>query len=184
MPPCPIMDTVSEPERGGHIRANALCAAENPHAEPSDRAACSAALGLTHGRAVGHRGAAARALHGRPRSHLGAVARRAPAPARRGGRRADGRALRGARRDRRERRRSSSSSSPTASTTTCARRSATLPRGRGILGVLIRDAQPLRLHDLTRGPAVGRLPARAPADAHASSASRSCCAASPTATST
>jgi signal transduction histidine kinase len=27
-----------------------------------------------------------------------------------------------------------------------------LPRGRGILGVLIRDAQPLRLHDLTRDP--------------------------------
>ena len=31
-----------------------------------------------------------------------------------------------------------------------------LPRGRGILGVLIRDAQPLRLHDLTADPrAVG-----------------------------
>ena len=31
-----------------------------------------------------------------------------------------------------------------------------LPRGRGILGVLIRDAQPLRLHDLTEDPrAVG-----------------------------
>src|SRR5207244_3561330 len=27
-----------------------------------------------------------------------------------------------------------------------------LPRGRGILGVLIRDTQPLRLHDLTRDP--------------------------------
>ena len=27
-----------------------------------------------------------------------------------------------------------------------------LPRGRGILGVLIRDAQPLRLHDLTTDP--------------------------------
>ena len=27
-----------------------------------------------------------------------------------------------------------------------------LPRGRGILGVLIRDAKPLRLHDLTEDP--------------------------------
>src|SRR5689334_3763010 len=27
-----------------------------------------------------------------------------------------------------------------------------LPRGRGILGVLIRDARPLRLHDLTEDP--------------------------------
>src|ERR687898_739480 len=27
-----------------------------------------------------------------------------------------------------------------------------LPRGRGILGVLIRDAQPLRLHDLADDP--------------------------------
>ena len=27
-----------------------------------------------------------------------------------------------------------------------------LPRGRGILGVLIRDAQPLRLHDIADDP--------------------------------
>ena len=39
-----------------------------------------------------------------------------------------------------------------------------LPRGRGILGVLIREARPLRLHDLARRPALGRLPPRPPAD--------------------
>ena len=32
------------------------------------------------------------------------------------------------------------------------RRSASCPRGRGILGVLIEDARPLRLDDLTRDP--------------------------------
>ena len=32
------------------------------------------------------------------------------------------------------------------------RRSATEPRGRGILGVLIREARPLRLHDLRDDP--------------------------------
>ena len=39
------------------------------------------------------------------------------------------------------------------------------PRGRGILGVLIRDAKPLRLARSHRGSAVGRLPAASPADA-------------------
>ena len=57
----------------------------------------------------------------------------------------------------------------------------TLPRGRGILGVLIREAKRLRLHDLAEDPrSVGFLP-----DIHrcaASSACRSCCAVSPTAT--
>lgn len=33
-----------------------------------------------------------------------------------------------------------------------------LPRGRGILGVLIRDAQPLRLHDLTQDPRSAGVP--------------------------
>ena len=37
-----------------------------------------------------------------------------------------------------------------------------LPRGRGILGVLIEDAQPLRLHDLTERSPLGRLPAESP----------------------
>ena len=59
----------------------------------------------------------------------------------------------------------------------------TLPRGRGILGVLISEAKPLRLHDLAEDPrSVGFPPAIRPCTA--SSACRSCCAASPTATST
>src|SRR4029453_5031244 len=33
------------------------------------------------------------------------------------------------------------------------------PHGRGILGVLIHDAQPLRLHDLTEDPRPGGFPA-------------------------
>ncbi|MGH3053805.1 MAG: GAF domain-containing protein, partial [Gaiellaceae bacterium] len=38
-----------------------------------------------------------------------------------------------------------------------------LPRGRGILGVLIRDAKPLRLHDLAEDPrSVGFPPAHPP----------------------
>ena len=39
-----------------------------------------------------------------------------------------------------------------------------LPRGRGILGVLIRDAKPLRLHEIAAGPPLGRLPAQPSAD--------------------
>ena len=39
-----------------------------------------------------------------------------------------------------------------------------LPRGRGILGVLIRDREALRLSDLSRGSALGRFPARPSAD--------------------
>ena len=35
-----------------------------------------------------------------------------------------------------------------------------LPHGRGILGVLIRDAKPLRLHEIARRPALGRLSRR------------------------
>ena len=39
----------------------------------------------------------------------------------------------------------------------------TLPRGRGILGVLIREAKPLRLHDLTEDPrSVGLPPGHPP----------------------
>ena len=58
-----------------------------------------------------------------------------------------------------------------------------LPHGRGILGALIRDASPLRLHDLatTRARSVSRRTTRRCAP---SSAFRSCCAGSPTATST
>ena len=59
-----------------------------------------------------------------------------------------------------------------------------LPRGRGILGVLIRDAAPLRLHDLAEDPRSVGFPAGPPADARRSSACRSCCAASPTGTCT
>ena len=95
---------------------------------------------------------------------------------------ADRRAVRGARRPR-PAGRGSSASSPPASTP---RRSATigdLPHGRGILGVLIRDAAPLRLHDLSRGSALGRLPAQPSADADVPRRPVGC-AASPTATST
>ena len=59
-----------------------------------------------------------------------------------------------------------------------------LPRGRGILGVLIDDPRPLRLRRRRRPSALLRLPRRPPADADASSASRSSSAARPGATST
>ena len=59
-----------------------------------------------------------------------------------------------------------------------------LPRGRGILGVLIREAKPAPAARHRRRPALGRVPAQPPADDARSSASRSCSAASPTATST
>ena len=45
-----------------------------------------------------------------------------------------------------------------------------LPRGHGILGVLIRDPRPLRLDDIGEPPAVLRLPPRATRDARRSSA--------------
>ena len=58
-----------------------------------------------------------------------------------------------------------------------------LPLGRGILGILIREAKPLRLTDLSDDPrSVGFPPTTRRCTA--SSASRSCCAASPTGTST
>ena len=55
-----------------------------------------------------------------------------------------------------------------------------LPRGHGILGVLIRDAAPLRLHDMSEDPRSAGVPARPSAHAelprradHAARASRS-----------
>ena len=59
-----------------------------------------------------------------------------------------------------------------------------LPRGRGILGVLIRDARPAAARAPRRRPALGGLPAEPPADGRRSSACRSPCAARPSATST
>ena len=41
-----------------------------------------------------------------------------------------------------------------------------LPRGRGVLGVLIREPRPLRLRDVGHARAVVRVSARASADAH------------------
>jgi Signal transduction protein containing GAF and PtsI domains len=58
-----------------------------------------------------------------------------------------------------------------------------LPSGRGILGVLIREARPLRLHDLGDDPALGRLPARPSRRCGRSSACPSRSAASSTGTS-
>ena len=57
-----------------------------------------------------------------------------------------------------------------------------LPRGRGILGVLIEDARPLRLHDLRADPRSVGFP-RTTRRCGRSWACRSCCATSPTATS-
>src|SRR2546422_10479377 len=37
-----------------------------------------------------------------------------------------------------------------------------LPRGRGVLGGLVRDAEPLRPHDLAGGPRAGGLPPAPP----------------------
>ena len=59
-----------------------------------------------------------------------------------------------------------------------------LPRGRGILGVLIRERQAAAAARPRPGPALGRFPARPPADGARSSACRSCCAAPRSATST
>ena len=59
-----------------------------------------------------------------------------------------------------------------------------LPRGRGVLGVLIHDPQPLRLRGRRRAPGVLWLPARSPADARRSSAFRSSSTARSGATST
>ena len=114
--------------------------------------------------AAGHRGGpAARAGRGGRRAHLGALARRAAPAARRGGGRADRRALRGARRDRPQRLRSSSGSSRTGIDAETHAAIGDLPRGRGILGVLIRDATPLRLHDLDEDPrSVGFPPGHPP----------------------
>lgn len=58
-----------------------------------------------------------------------------------------------------------------------------LPRGRGILGVLIRNAEPLRLESIGDDPRSVGFPPTTRRCA-ASSACRSSCAAMPTATST
>ena len=59
-----------------------------------------------------------------------------------------------------------------------------LPEGHGILGLLIVDAKPLRLPDLTRAPRQLRLPARTTRRCGRSSACRSGCATRSSATST
>ena len=59
-----------------------------------------------------------------------------------------------------------------------------LPRGRGILGVLIRDARPLRLERLGDDPRSSGFPANHPPMDVVPRASRSPCAARPSATST
>ena len=41
-----------------------------------------------------------------------------------------------------------------------------LPHGRGVLGLLINDPQPLRLHDISSHPKSVRVPGQPPADAH------------------
>ena len=59
-----------------------------------------------------------------------------------------------------------------------------LPRGRGILGVLIRDGCAAPAARPRRGPAVGRIPAQPSSDEHLPRRARSTSAASPTETST
>ena len=59
-----------------------------------------------------------------------------------------------------------------------------LPRGRGILGTLIRDAKPLRLARLSEHSGLQRVPGEPPTDERRSSAFRSCSATSRTGTST
>ena len=72
-------------------------------------------------------------------------------------------AVRRARRDRPHAARSSSASSRTASTPRRQAAIGDLPRGRGVLGVLIREATPLRLHDLGEDPrSVGFPPGHPP----------------------
>ena len=58
-----------------------------------------------------------------------------------------------------------------------------LPRGRGVLGELIREPAPLRLRDVNEHPHAYGFPPGPPADAHPSSGSRSRSAARPSATS-
>ena len=61
-------------------------------------------------------------------------------------------------------RRACARSSTTAWTRSRWRRSATCPTGHGLLGLLIDQPEPLRLHDIAAHPAVLRLPAEPPAD--------------------
>ena len=58
------------------------------------------------------------------------------------------------------------------------------PHGRGILGALITDASPLRLHAIADDPRSVGFPANHPPMGDASSECRCCCAGRPTATST
>ena len=86
------------------------------------------------------------------RALVGALARR-PAPAdRRDGGGADGRAIRGARRESTSTGQSLERFLTTGIDAETHASIGELPRGRGILGVLIRDARPLRLHDLADDP--------------------------------
>ena len=129
-------------------------------------------------------GEAPRADRGRYRPQLRAVSRGAARASRRGRCGADGRALRGTRRY--QPRADGARALPHARNRHRRRR----PRSAICLAVAgssacsIRDASPLRLHDLTRRPAFGRRSRRTIRRCTPSSASRFCCAASPTATST
>ena len=96
---------------------------------------------------------------------------RAQAPARRRAR-ADGRALRGDRRPRRVAHGARAFVTRGIDDETHAA-IGDLPRGRGILGVLIERPAPAAARRRRRAPAVLRLPARPPADGRRSSASRS-----------
>ena len=58
------------------------------------------------------------------------------------------------------------------------------PHGRGILGALITDASPLRLHAIADDPRSVGFPPNHPPMRQRSSACRCCCAGRPTATST
>ena len=128
------------------------------------------------GRHVRHESRLRALRRGKHRDQLRALARRAPADAGRDGRRADRRAVRGARRDRPRAARSSSASSPPASTPAPHAAIGDLPRGRGILGALIREAHAAAPARPDGGPAVGRDSRRTIRRCTRSSASRSCSA--------
>ena len=104
----------------------------------------------------------ARPARGEHGDRLGPLARLAPPAARDDGGRADRGAVCGPRRHRSAAVSSWSASSPTGIDDETHRAIGELPRGRGILGALITEATPLRLHDLSDDPRSVGFPANHP----------------------
>ncbi len=120
---------------------------------------------LGPGDGEGAAGQAAPVDRRRDRAHLRAVARLAPPADRRDLGRADRGTVRGARRDRHAPGAGLERFFTTGIDEETHPAIGDLPRGRGILGVLIREARPLRLHDIADDPRSVGFPREPPADA-------------------